>query len=238
MSRPRLLSRALLILCLLGPVLPTAQAATALSFAPISIRLVGNQRTALLTVRNVSTQTSSFNLELMSWTQSGEDQYAPTRDLIMNPTGFTLKPGQEQTIRFALRGAPDAKAEHAYRVFVQELPPVAKEGPEGSVQVNTLYRLSLPLMTFPTDAKAQLAFALERSSNGLNLVVRNTGNRYATLTDVEVNVDGQQVDVPAFNVLGGGLLSLPIEGALPNTTSIALRFVQNQQPQSLTLKTP
>lgn len=217
---------------------PLSQAATALSFAPIALKLVGTQRATSLTVRNISDQKASFNLELNQWTQDGQDRYAPTRDLIVNPSGFTLLPGQEQTIRIARRSDAKDNNEHAYRVFIQELPPQAAEGPDGSVKITTLYRLSLPLMVVAPGAKPQVRFALERSSEGLAVVATNSGNLYTTLTDVELGVGNQKVDLPAFNLLGGGSLRFDIGGAAPETSSVQLHFTQNQVAEQLTLQAP
>ncbi|WP_034386542.1 molecular chaperone [Deinococcus sp. YIM 77859] len=224
---------ALLRLSLLGVVLPSAQAATSLSFAPISLKLEGNQRSTQLTVRNTSHQPASFRMELASWTQDGEDKLAPTRDVIVNPATFRLAPGQEQTIRFALRGAP-SNTEKAYRVFVQELPSTPAQAQEAnSIQLTTLYRLSLPLMVFPKNAAAQPQFALERSGTGTFVVARNTGNRYATLTDLELSAGGQKTKVPAFNLLGGGSLRFPVPG---NAAEVGLSFTQGGQLRQLTLR--
>ncbi|UWX64332.1 fimbrial biogenesis chaperone [Deinococcus rubellus] len=233
-----ILGRCLVGLSLLTLAVPSAQAATALSFAPISLKMVGNQRATSLTLRNVSDQTASFRLELNQWTQNGEDLYAPTRDLIVNPSGFTLTPGQEQTIRIARRGNAADTNEHAYRVFIQELPPQAVDGPDGSVKITTLYRLSLPLMLSAVGAAPKLSFALERSSDGLAVVASNSGNLYTTLTDVELSVDGQKLEVPSFNLLGGGSMRFAVSGAAPTTAEVGLQFTQNQAVQQFTLRAP
>ncbi|OLV17178.1 fimbrial biogenesis chaperone [Deinococcus marmoris] len=232
------LKRCLIGLSALALAAPLAQAATSLSFAPTSLKFVGNQQASSLIVRNVSDQTASFTVELNRWTQSGEDQYGPTRDLIVNPSGFTLMPGQAQTIRFARRGAAKNDNEQAYRIFIQELPPKTPDGPEGSVKITTLYRLSLPLMMYAAEATSKLGFALERSSDGLAVVATNSGNRYTTLTDVELNVGGQNVKVPSFNLLGGGSLRFSINNVAPSTASVGLTFSQNRGVQQLTLNAP
>jgi len=225
--RPALLALSALALgC--QPVL----AATSVSISPLSLKLAGAQRSAQLTLRNVSAQTATFRMELARWTQDGQDHFEPTGDVIVNPSSFRLAPGQEQTVRVALRGAPGS-TERAYRVFIQELPPVPSVSPvQDSVQVTTLYRVSVPMLILPTGAASKLQFTLNKQGEETVLSAVNTGTRYATVTDLQLTAGGQTQKISPFNLLAGGTLRFPVPD---NAAQVALTFTQQDVPQTLKL---
>src|SRR5262245_34105720 len=76
-----------------GPRTAVASAAT-FTVDPTQIFLSGPSGSALLTLRNESTQTLSFQLSVFSWAQSrtGEMQLQPTQDIVFYPPLLTLKP--------------------------------------------------------------------------------------------------------------------------------------------------
>src|SRR4249920_2225792 len=87
----------------------TAGSALAGSFqvSPVRIELTPSAPTAPINVRNESTtDTVVVQLRAVSWKQeNGEDNYAPSTELIATPPIFTLQPGGSQTVRVGLRRA-------------------------------------------------------------------------------------------------------------------------------------
>ncbi|WP_027482952.1 fimbrial biogenesis chaperone [Deinococcus pimensis] len=233
----RTLIRATLAALLLG----TADAATSLQFSPTSLQLRGSQTSTLVTIRNVSTQTATFSTELLRWRQDGQDQYAATRDFIVNPARFTLAPGQEQTVRLARRGAPTTE-ERAYRLYVQELPATATgESAEGTVaQVTTLYRVGLPLFVTlgtPNVGTTEVTFTVDPTSDGQRVTVRNTNNRYTLVRDLQFTLGEVRTAPTAFNLLAGGALTF----TLPNvpgvrTADVSAKVGASDETRRLTIE--
>lgn len=205
---------------LFGASLLTAAAQT-LSFSPLRLFLQGNQRATSLNLTNGSQQAVTYAIDLVSWTQNGSDVYAPTRDLVVNPTRFTLQPGQQQTIRVALRGAPP-NGERTYRVYVRELPPVATPGAP-ALKVQTLFRIGLPLFVLPTPGEARVGITVETGEKGAELVVRNEGSRYVLVKDFKYTLGGRTADPDTFNILAGGVLRFPLP-AVGDATGVDISY--------------
>ena len=100
----------------------SASAAT-FSVNPTQIYLSGRTTSALLTLRNDSTETLRFQLSAFAWNQSatGEILLEPTQDVVFFPALLTLKQGEERRIRVGSTVSPGA-IEKTYRIFVEELP--------------------------------------------------------------------------------------------------------------------
>lgn len=231
--RPLLLRALTVLVTSLG----VAQAATSLSVAPLSIALLGRQTSGQTAVRNVSDRTGSFRVDVYAWTQDGEEKLAPSRDIIVNPPTFTLRPDQSQIIRVAVRGALPP-SERAYRLVLQELPSkdegTAPPSDQALIQVETLYRFVLPLFVEPVRAAAQVSFALERGPNGPALVARNTGGLYATIVNMTFAANGRTSEPLSFNLLAGGTLRFPL-AEWGDVSSVELNYEQFDKPQRLTL---
>ena len=78
----------------------SADAAT-FSVNPTQIFLTGKSGSALLTLRNDSSELLRFQLSAFSWQQSasGELQLGPTKDVVFFPALLSLKPGEERRVR-------------------------------------------------------------------------------------------------------------------------------------------
>jgi len=230
-------SRPFALLALLGALLPATlfPAARAASFiiAPTSLRLEGAARTTATSVRNDTAVPVSFKVELVAWTQDGADRYVPSRDLIVNPTSFTLKPGQQQTIRVGWRGAPGT-GEKAYRVYIQELPNAGNPNVAAGMQVQTLYRAGVPLLAYPKLGQPELKFSLEGTAGGRVLAAQNVGTHFATLQDVTLALGEAKLALGNVTLLAGGTLRLPLTG-LPSVGAVNLTYQLGNQPQRLAL---
>lgn len=216
-----------------------AMAATSLQFAPTYMVLQGNQRATSLNIKNISTQTATFTAELVAWAQDGEDRYTPSRDFVLNPVRFTLRPGQEQTVRLALRGNLPP-SERLYRVYISEQP--GAPGADGTstdtgALISTLYKIGLPLFVLPTPGQAVVNLSIEKQGNATNVIVRNDGNRYTLLRDFQVVAGDKQTNLKTFNLLAGGFLRFPLPD-LGGANTVDVRFIQGNstQEQRVTLK--
>jgi fimbrial chaperone protein len=204
---------ALLSLCL-GLALCQAIPAWASNFTvhPIRVIFSPSTRSALLTLHNQNTDALRFQLNGFAWDQSpnGEMQLAPTEDLVFFPTLLTLAPGESRNIRVG-PVTPFAATEKTYRIFVEELPPLA--APEGGpAGVRVLTRMGIPIFLQPaTVIKKGHIEGLAVHSGKLSFQVKNTGNVHFMEQTIRIKGSGPAKDSlfdqhqAGWYVLAGGL---------------------------------
>jgi fimbrial chaperone protein len=170
------------------------------NFTVNTIRLVFSSKTrsAILTLRNQSPEALCFQLNGFAWDQStkGEMQLAPTEDIIFFPKLLTLAPDESRNIRVGPT-TPFTAIEKAYRVFVEELPPLERleDGPTG---VLVLTKMGIPIFLQPTKVVQQGHIGSMTVRQGkLSFQVKNTGN---------VHLMEQQVRGKALSQAGDNLL--------------------------------
>jgi fimbrial chaperone protein len=166
--------------CLLA-TLPVSAPAGTFTISPLRVDFGGAARTAALTVRNDETVPVVVQADALAWSQeSGEDDLAPSHDLLVSPAVFTLAPGGSQLVRVALRREADVSRELAYRLTLQEVPQAAGPGFTG---LQVALRLSVPVFVAPrAPAEPQLAWSATRTATGaVTVTVRNQGAAHARL---------------------------------------------------------
>jgi fimbrial chaperone protein len=99
---------------------------------PIRITFSPKSSSALLTVRNDSTEKIRFQVGVFEWDQTpqGEMLLNSTDDLIFYPNLLAIDPGEERNIRVGTNKFIVA-SEKSYRIFVEELPPVENSDHSG-----------------------------------------------------------------------------------------------------------
>jgi fimbrial chaperone protein len=229
MPRLRLPLAALLAL-VLGLTLGQAEPACAGAFTvtPVRVIFAPKTRSALLTVRNQSPEVLRFQLSLFAWDQSptGDMQLTPTEDLVLAPSLLMLAPGEMRHVRVG-PVTPLAAREKAYRVFVEELPPLATPD-RGSAGVRILTRMGIPIFLQPTHVVQEghiesLAVRLGR----LAFQVRNTGTIHFVEQAVRVRGFGPTEESlfehqqAGWYVLAGGVRTHELE--LPKEACTKLR---------------
>ncbi|MBV8736976.1 MAG: molecular chaperone [Alphaproteobacteria bacterium] len=194
----------------------------ALEFIPIRIELPAGQAATILEIRNhggaVAVQVRGF-----VWRQKGDtDELSQTEEIIVSPPIFKIADGGSQTVRLLLRRR-DSKAEHEYRLIIDELPPPATE----RRQIVIALQASLPVFAEPVGESAeQLAWRAERGPGGILLAAHNTGHRYAMVRALSASLpDGHKI---APSLVGNNPYVLP--GAerhwlFTNTGALALGSV-------------
>jgi fimbrial chaperone protein len=182
----------LLLACLLTPL---SVMAGSLSVTPIRIELSSAQRSMALTVRNDGDQPTVVQAQLVAWSQAdNEDRLEPTTDILASPPIFTVAPGASQILRIALRLAPDAARERAYRVLVTEVP--GKPQPE-SAGAQFALKISLPIFVDASGTKTspRLEWSGARTAKGeLTLTAVNTGAKHIQVQAIEVTLAGTDPD--------------------------------------------
>jgi len=194
--------------CLLAAALALLATAAAgqnsFTVTPLRIDLSPQSRAAVVDVINTSAGPLTLQMQQRSWVQDeGRDGHAETRDLILSPAIFTLQPSEKQVVRIALRGAPDAQRERAFRIFISEVPtPQLKTTPDAT-GFRIALRMDIPLFVAPVQsATPEASYALD--AKGSRLLVRNAGNAHIRYTDFVVLQAGRKVaELPIFTVLAG-----------------------------------
>jgi fimbrial chaperone protein len=161
-----------LILCSLVVFACTAQAG---GFGIVPLRgELGKNRATSITVTNTD-EAKTFEVRAVSWKQQNRsDAYEATNELLLAPATFRLEKGASQVVRIQLNRPLDAN-EHAYRVFVDEVP-VAP-----AVRANTLKTLvsmAIPVFVAPASGpitKGQVELKAALVKDVLQIELRNTG---------------------------------------------------------------
>ena len=151
---------------------------------PVKLEMGPDTKTGVLRVINQSDQALTIQVTSKVWTQpdgSTEDRYEDTRDIVLFPPLFTLKPGQEQVLRIGYRGPAGREQERAYRVFLEELP---VEAP-GATVLRLALRIGVPVFVQPPEATAQFkAQPLPVTQSIAGVAVTNAGNRHIIVGDI------------------------------------------------------
>lgn len=178
--------------------------------SPIRLELGAVARSGVLLVKNEGKEKLSFQLQAFEWSQdsAGKDQYSETRDLIFFPKIMTVEPGEEGVVRVGTKAAV-LPTEKTYRLFIEELPGVAKAEQAPGVTLNVLIRFGAPVFVAPVNPvdSAEIV-SLEMAKGMLAMSVRNTGNRHQIIQGIQLaGVDAQGNEVYALTLADRYLLA-------------------------------
>jgi len=191
-----------------------AQAAS-LQISPTSLRFDLTQpRAGSLTLSNPSSEPVTVSVELSRWTQAdGQDQFAATQDVLVNPARFVVPPNGSQIIRVGWRGKGFPASEQAYRMTVQNVPGPSAAG-EG-IKVQVVLKMNVPLLFTSPSAQPKVSWTLTRQGDQIQLSVQNGGTHFASFNDAALVSGDYKASLGSFAVLAGGLLrfTLPAPAA-------------------------
>ncbi|RJF88088.1 molecular chaperone [Oleomonas cavernae] len=199
--------------------------ASSIQVSPVRVELSGDQPVMAIYVTNNGPAALLVQASVMSWAQAaGEDEYAATRDVLVNPPQFRLEPGQQQLVRFGLANRQIlGPNEGSYRAFLQEVP---ETPPQGATALQTVLRISVPVFIAPNGgARPGGAWAAAKQGGSVVLRFQNTGNIHLQLGKMRV-VDGERtlatIEVGGY-VLPGQTRDWPLAGvgSLPAGAKIA-----------------
>lgn len=169
---------------LLIVMMPISAMAGGINISPIRLNLSDQQRIGVLTLRNEGKEPSVIQVDAMGWRQvDGQDQYAPSHDILATPPLFSIQPGESQIIRVGLLDRIENQQEQAYRIFLQELPTPSDS--KGSVQM--VLRLSIPVFVAPLSMPkiSDLQWRLSAAGKGQwSLNAANVGNVHIQVTGI------------------------------------------------------
>jgi fimbrial chaperone protein len=193
-------------------------------FAVVPLRAeLGKNRSSSLTVTNTEEEAKTFEVRAVSWKQQNRtDSYAQTDDLLLAPATFRLEKGASQVVRVQLNRPLDA-AEHAYRVFIDEVPAAAEIRPN---TLKTVVSMAVPVFVAPVSgpiAKGQAALKASLAKDVVSIQLQNTGKANLKLREWVLSSPnaGELLKVPsaAYVLVGNTLtgdypLRIQADGAL------------------------
>lgn len=177
--------------------------------SPIRVLLSPAAKSDLLEVTNRGDAEARFQVTTFAWREppEGEMQLSETKDLVVFPSMFALKPGQSRKLRVATQ-VPFGAAEGSYRVIVEELPAPKTEAQASAVTM--LMRMSIPVF-LRTDSHSATPVIVEvaASAGELSFVLKNQGTRHFIPKALRVvGLRGTErvapLDVAGWYVLPGG----------------------------------
>jgi fimbrial chaperone protein len=204
------LTYVLLLGCLLG--FSGKADASAFTVNPIKITLSGKDKSALLSVKNESSEELRFKVAVQEWKQSpqGEMQLKNTKDIVVFPALLTLAPKEERKLRIGST-VPAGSVEKTYRVFVEELPGLRAQQTANKSEVKVLTKMGIPIFIRP--AKPVVSGTVEAiglAKGKLGFTVKNAGNVYFLVQSAKVKaLDGAgattfEKSVEGWYLLAGG----------------------------------
>ena len=222
----------------LGP--PAPASAGQLKVAPIRVDLTAEQPIAQLQIGNMGDQPTLIHIQLRDWQHpDGEDSYAETRDLLLNPMIFELRPNPEQLVRIGLARPMAGALEGSYRLFVREVPRGVGTARQ---KIRTYLNIGLPVFVAPKEPiPASLEWRLQREADGgVTLRVENRGALHGKLTDVRLfGADGRVLVAleKRVYVLPGQPRAWPIETeGLRDGEQLQLTAMNGSEPLATTLR--
>lgn len=194
----------------LWALLALFSAAHAGGFAIVPLRAeLGKSKATALTVTNTD-EAKTFEVRAVSWKQENRaDTYEATNHLLLAPATFRLEKGASQVVRIQLNRPLDA-AEHAYRIFVDEVPAAQEIRPNS---LKTVVSMAIPVFVAPSTgpiAKGQGALKASLTNDVVNVELRNSGKANLKLREWVLTSPkaGDLLKVPsAAYVLAGNTLT-------------------------------
>jgi fimbrial chaperone protein len=203
--------------------------------SPLQIVLSGKTSSALLEIKNQSTESLRLQLSVSAWDQSpsGEMVLAATEDIILFPSLLTLEAGETRKVRLGTT-VPRSGTEKSYRVFVEELPPQQTDQVTGG-HIRVLTRLSIPVFLQPAQSvlRGEIADLTVRDATA-SFEIRNSGNVHFSARHIEVvglGLSSSPITTHTFEgwyILSGGFRRYDVRLSLDDCRKLRLLTVEVQ----------
>ncbi|MBD2359305.1 fimbria/pilus periplasmic chaperone [Tolypothrix sp. FACHB-123] len=177
--------------------------------SPVKVSLSSQVSNQVLTIRNTSDETLRFQIKTYAWSQDtqGEMQLTATEDIVVFPGLLSLNPGEERRIRVGTL-TPVSTVEKAYRIFVEELPPL-KTPNLNNPGIKILTKMGLPIFLQPNQQVIDGRIDnVNINYSRLSFNVKNIGNTHLIAQTIRVkgtDITGKTV----FNKERNGWYILP-----------------------------
>lgn len=217
---------------------PSLAIGQGLRVSPVTFEVTAPGATANLTLRNEGATAITVQSRVFAWSQNGQEQLKPTRDVVVSPPITKLAPGAVQTVRIVRTSRAAVRGEEAYRVFVDELPDQSRHS-GGTVAFVT--RLRLPVFFVQRAAKVpSVTWRIRQQGTHSWLEATNHGQVHLKLANVSLRsgntvafrrdglfgyaLGGSKMRWPLATRIRGGKLSLHAKSSIgPYRATVAGR---------------
>jgi fimbrial chaperone protein len=217
--------------------------AAEIGVTPVAVHLDTLNDRATVSVVNSGSDAVIMQVEAIEWKAGqGSDADLPTADLVINPSVFTVQPGQSQLVRVGLRRAAQADRESTYRIVLREVPAMPRSGDlRIGGQVRVLMALRLPIYVAPTSAvRASRWQATQAYDGSITAVVKNEGNVHVRIGKILLrSTEGAAVgdEAGAAVVLAGDSQKFQLRGATADRRPLTLDILTDSGLQSVAVLT-
>lgn len=210
-----------LVTLLAATLLAAPLYAQSLEIGPVRVSMIGQERTATLTIRNVDDAPTNVQLRTFDWSQAeGFDNYTPSAVLLASPPAAQLAPGESQVIRLVVENLPEVQGERAFRLVIDQIP---DERASNGAGIRTAIRAMVPVFITPsTNSRPNLSWQAKRQGNDLVLTAINSGVARDRLLNLTVSADGRALTANPLDgyVLGNARRTWTVTGIPANVRSV------------------
>ena len=181
--------------------------ASGLQVDPVSVTITG--RSGTLWLSNLGDAPLQSQIRVYQWSQNGHtDVLSPTVELLASPPMAAIGTNGRQLVR--LVAANPRSCEDAYRLAIDEVPPILPAGTSPGAGLHYVLHYSVPVFVTArgcTKIRPDLTWQLVPDGTGIALIVTNQGAMHAQLAGLHfVTAKGNPVD------LTPGLLGYVLSG--------------------------
>lgn len=210
-----------LLTLLTASLLATALHAQSLEIGPVRVSMIGQERTATLTIRNVDDTPTNVQVRTFDWSQAeGFDNYTPSAVLLASPPAAQLAPGESQVIRLVVENLPEVQGERAFRLVIDQIP---DETASSGAGVRTAIRAMVPVFLTPsTSSRPNLSWQAKRQGGDIVLTATNRGVARDRLLNLTVSADGRPLTANPLEgyVLGNASRNWTVTGVPVGARSV------------------
>jgi fimbrial chaperone protein len=213
--------------------------------SPTLLSLSTKAASGTIVITNRSQELLRFHVTAFAWKQrtDGEMILEPTKDIVFFPAMLSLNPKDSRQIRVGSKIKPGA-VERSYRLFVEELPPLARNSAEQANTIRVLTKMGLPVFVEATAPKAAPAVTpLQLQGRQLTFSLKNSGNTHmrvqkVTLTAKSAGKTVHSEELPGWYVLAGGVRTYSVklpDAACTESTSFEVQMQSESGSPKATL---
>jgi fimbrial chaperone protein len=216
--------------------------ASEIAVTPVAVHLDKTSDRATVSVINSGTEPVIMQVEAVEWKSGAPaEQDTPTRDMVINPSVFTVAPGQAQLVRVGLRRAAQAESEGTYRIVLREVPAAPRPGEMRiSGQVRVLMALRVPIYVAPANVVRESYWQATQAHDGsITASLRNEGNVHVRVGKIQLRSSHEgSPAVPAEHaaagvVLAGDSRNFKVRGATPDARPMMIDVITDEGTQTV-----
>lgn len=227
--------------------LGVASLAHAYQVSPMIYDMAPTGKGAQAVIRVANTNASPITIELQAekrlFDEKGkESREAADKDFVLFPPQAVIPAGATQAVRIQYVGPQALEKSVTYTVTVKQVP--VKLPSDGKSGVQFVFNFSTLANIVPPGAKAQVeTVALEPNGKTLKLTLTNKGNKYANLSQSNVDLEGGAFKLTIKGddwkkalgvgwILPGGtrVIELPKPDKAPAQLSAKFNLVESETP--------